>query len=187
MDALYKSELEKITEGHIFYSFENKEAYLNNLISFILSGIENQHQILIIESMRYLPIVRATIDKLVSVEHQSTIRVVNNYEYYLSSGDFNTYTILTHFANDLSLLKKENSSIRTWAHVEWASSEPDAQLLMDFELSSDDFVLEERMLSVCAYSTKHLTSNLSVALEQSHKYVMTDETLSVSTLYKNEH
>ena len=183
MDALYKSGLEKITEGHVFYGFENQEAYLNNLISFILSGIENHQQILIIENMRYLPIVRAKIDKLISAENQSTIRLVNNYEYYLSSGDFNTHTILTHFANDLSLLKKENSSIRTWAHVEWASSQPDAQLLKDFELSSDDFVLEERMLSVCAYSSKHLTSNLSVALEQSHKYVMTDDTLSISTLY----
>lgn len=184
MDALYKSELEKINEGHVFYGFENKEAYLNNLISFILSGIENQQQILIIENMRYLPIVKSKIDMLISAEHQPSIRVVNNYEYYLSSGDFNTQAILTHFANDLSLLKKENSSIRTWAHVEWASAQPDAQLLNEFELSADDFVLEEGMLSVCAYSSRHLTSNLSLALEQAHKYVMTDETLSLSPQYE---
>ena len=35
MDATHKSELEKITEGHIFYEFQDEEVYFNNLINFV--------------------------------------------------------------------------------------------------------------------------------------------------------
>lgn len=51
MDATYKSELEKITEGHIFYKFQDEEVYFNNLVTFIQSGIKNKQQVLIIENM----------------------------------------------------------------------------------------------------------------------------------------
>lgn len=183
MDALYKTELEKLTKGHIFYRFQDEEAYLENLISFIFTGIENKQQILIIENMRNLPKIKAKIDLLVSDEQQTSIRLVNNFEYYLSKGDFHTPTILNYFQKDLSALKNLNTPIRTWAHVEWTSSEPDAELLKEFESTADEFVLKEEMLSVCAYSSTHLTSTMNIALEQLHNYVLTDDSLSVSSLY----
>ncbi|MFC6038981.1 MEDS domain-containing protein [Paenisporosarcina macmurdoensis] len=183
MDTLYKTELEKITKGHIFYRFQDEEAYLKNLISFILAGIENKEQILIIENMRNLPKIKDKIDMLISDEQQTSIRLVNNFEYYLSKGDFHTPTILNFFQKDLSALKNLNTSIRTWAHVEWTSSEPDTELLKEFESTADKFVLKEDMLSVCAYSSSHLTSTMNIALEQLHKYVLTDGSLSVSSLY----
>ena len=86
MDATYKSELEKITVGHIFYEFQDEEVYFNNLINFIQSGIENKQQVLIIENMRNLPKVRTKIDLLFNEEQQRSIRLVNNFEYYLSNG-----------------------------------------------------------------------------------------------------
>jgi hypothetical protein len=183
MEEANQMELEEITEGHVFYRFLDQEIYISNLISFIKSGIENKQQILIIENMRYLPKVREMIHMLVSEENQSAIRIVNNFEYYLSKGDFNTQNIVTHFQNDISALENSKSSIRTWAHVEWASSDPDAELLHEFESVADDFVIKERMLSVCAYSGALLTPNLSTALEQLHYYVMTDDTFSISPTY----
>lgn len=62
MDILYKSELENITEGHVFYDFQDEQAYFNNLLSFIRTGIETKQQILIIENMRNLPKVKKIID-----------------------------------------------------------------------------------------------------------------------------
>ncbi|MCZ8537087.1 MEDS domain-containing protein [Paenisporosarcina quisquiliarum] len=184
MDALYKSELEKITVGHVFYEFQEEEAYLNNLISFIRSGIEGKQHILIIENMRNLPKVRTVINMLFSEEQQSSIRLVNNFEYYLSNGDFNTQSILNHFQQDLEQLTETNTTIRTWAHVEWASSEPDVELLKEFESTADAFVTERRLLSVCAYSSTHLSPNLASVLELRHEYIMNDETLSLSPLYE---
>ena len=183
MDELYKTELHQISEGHVFYQFQEEEAYMNNLLAFIKSGLENKEQILIIESMRILPKVREKINILVEGNHQSSIRLVNNYEYYLSKGDFHTQTIINYFQSDIVAIKKTNSTIRTWAHVEWTSSEPDIELLKEFESIADNFVSEESMLSVCTYSSALLTPNLINALDELHTYVMTDNTFSRSSLY----
>lgn len=183
MTADYNKNLDNLSKGHVFYEFQDEETYMKNLISFIKSGIDNKQPILIIESMRILPKIRERIDMFVSEEQKSTIRLVNNFEYYLSKGDFHTPTIINYFQKDLSSLSEFNSPIRTWAHVEWTSSQPDNELMKEFESTANDFVLEENMLSVCAYSSTHLSPNMTVALEELHQYVMTDESFSVSSLY----
>lgn len=183
MDVLNTIDLTDMKKGHVYYRFQCDEAYLNNLIEFIKLGLENNQQVLIIESMRNLPKVQEMIDKVIKEEHKPSIRLVNNYEYYLSKGDFHTQTIVHHFQKDLSSFNKPNSAIRTWAHVEWASSKPDADLLKEFESTADDLVMNAKLLSVCAYSSDHLTYDLNIVLEQFHNYVMTDETLLKSALY----
>lgn len=181
METLLQSNFTNVTEGHVFYRFQDGDSYIDHLVSFIETGLDRNEQILIIESMRNLPKISAQINSLFTVEQQSSIRLVNNYDYYVSNGDFNTRTILTHFQKDLTLYKNINSSIRTWAHVEWVSTEPIAQLI---EPQSDDFVIQERMVSVCAYSSASLSSSLNDALEQDHKYIMTDDDFSLSSLYE---
>jgi hypothetical protein len=175
--------LEKLTEGHVFYRFQDEEVYINKLISFIKTGIERKQHILIIENMRTIIKIQSKINILFSKEQLQYIFLVNNFDYYLSSGDFNTKTILNFFQKDLTTLKKLNSSIRTWAQVEWASTEPDEKLLKEFESHADDFVKEARMLSVCAYVSNRLSSRLNTALEQFHKYIMTDDEFHLSSLY----
>lgn len=183
MDILNTIDLEEMKAGHVFYRFHCHEAYLNNLSHFIKTGLDNNQQVLIIESMRNLPKVQALIEKGISEEKKPSIRLVNNFEYYLAKGDFHTQTILHHFQKDLSSFNNPDSSIRTWAHVEWASSKPDADLLKEFESTADDLVMNANLLSVCAYSSDHLSTDLNTVLEQVHNYVMTDETLLESTLY----
>ncbi|WP_010198653.1 MEDS domain-containing protein [Bacillus sp. m3-13] len=182
--AFTPQNLESITEGHVYYRFKEIDVYLDHLLSFIDSGINNKENILIIESMKNLPKIKDTIKQRYSEDQQSAIRIVNNFDYYFSGGDFNTKTILGHFEKDVTILKKNNRSIRTWAHVEWASDEPDAEQLQEYEITSDDFVVREGMLSVCAYSCNSLSPVLHSALEQVHKYVMTDDDFYTSESYK---
>ena len=175
--------LETTTEGHIFYRFHDEGVYINKLITFIKVGIERKQHILIIENMRTILKIKSKIELMFSDEQLQSILMVNNFDYYLSSGDFNTKTILKYFKKDISTIKRYNSSIRTWARVEWASNEPDEELLKEFESSADDFVTEARMLSVCAYVSNRLSSSLKTALEQFHKYLMTDDEFHLSSLY----
>ncbi|EDL65627.1 MEDS domain-containing protein [Bacillus sp. SG-1] len=175
--------LETLTEGHVFYRFQNEEVYIDKLLSFIKTGIERKQHILIIENMRTTLKIKSKIDSIFSDEQLQCISLVNNFDYYLSSGDFNTKVIIEYFQKDLSVLKKFNSSIRTWAQVEWASTEPDEELLRKFESSADDFVIEARMLSVCAYDSHRLNPRLNTTLEQLHKYIMTDDTFQLSPFY----
>ncbi len=53
----------KFDKGHVFYRFENKQFYMNSLMTFIKSGLESKQYILIIESMRTLPQIKAKIDE----------------------------------------------------------------------------------------------------------------------------
>lgn len=182
-DSKHQLDLDTITGGHVFYRFQDEEVYVSKLISFIRTGIERKQHILIIENLRMILKIKPQIDSIFSDEQLSSILLVNNFDYYLSNGDFNTKTILKHFQKDISTLKKHNSSIRTWAQVEWASTEPDAELLKEFESTADDFVIEERMISVCAYCSNRLSSKLNSTLEQGHKYVMTDDKIFLSSLY----
>lgn len=153
--------LTNIDVGHIFYRFQKAESYIDNLLSFIKAGLDRNQQILIIDSMRNLPMIIEKIQYIYTAEQHASISLVNNYDYYLSNGDFNTHNIQTHFQKDLSLSKNQNLSIRTWAHVEWVSTEPDTQLLKSFESQSDVLVLSENILSVCAYSVANLSSTLN--------------------------
>ncbi|MEH7886927.1 MEDS domain-containing protein [Bacillus sp. JJ1609] len=184
METVYQSNFTNVTEGHVFYRFQDGDSYIDHLVSFIETGLDRNEQILIIESMRNLPKISAKMNSLFTVEQQSSIRLVNNYDYYVSNGDFNTQTILTHFQKDLTFCKNITSSIRTWAHVEWVSTEPIAQLLTKIDPQADDFAIQERMVSVCAYSSASLSSSLNDTLEEDHKYIMTDDDFSLSSLYE---
>ncbi|MFP7737260.1 MEDS domain-containing protein [Priestia aryabhattai] len=177
------SSSKKFDKGHVFYRYEDNQFYINNLMSFIKNGLESKQRILIIESMRTLPQIKAKIDKEFNHQQKESIRLVNNFDYYLANGDFHTETILTHFQEDLSMLKMKNTWIRTWAHVEWASEEPDVLLLEKFESTADNFVKEEGMISICAYAADSLSSTLDATLQQLHQYIMTDDTFFISPFY----
>jgi len=176
--------LQDLMEGHVYYRFQDEVVYLNHLMSFIHSGLENKQQILIIDSMKNIPKIKASLEKLYTPEQISKVRIVNNFDYYLSNGDFHTKTILTHFQQDLSILKNSKQPIRTWAQVEWCSNYPDAELVRNFESIADDYVMNERLLSVCAYSQKALTPELDTTLEELHNYRMTDDEFVVSPSYR---
>ncbi|MBM7620886.1 hypothetical protein JOC95_002741 [Bacillus tianshenii] len=176
--------IEAITDGHVFYRYRDQQVYLNNLIAFISSGLKNNQHILIVESMKNIPKLKREMEKSFSKEQISTVRLVNNFDYYFAGGDFNTQTILDHFQKDITILKNLNPTFRTWAHVEWASDNPDATLLKEYESEADDFVTKENLISVCAYSQASLTPELNSVLEQVHNYVMTDDEFYASSLYR---
>ncbi|MBZ6488538.1 MEDS domain-containing protein [Priestia aryabhattai] len=173
----------KFDKGHVFYRYEDNQFYINHLMSFIKNGLDSKQRILIIESMRTLPLIKANINKRFNHKQQESIRLVNNFDYYLANGDFHTETILTHFQEDLSMLKMKNTMIRTWAHVEWASEKPDVLLLEEFESTADNFVKEEGLVSVCAYAADSLSSTLDTTLQQLHQYIMTDHNFFISPFY----
>jgi len=183
MEALNEVKLVTLHKGHVFYQFQSEETYLSNLMLFIRSGLENNQHILVIESMRNISKVRNRMKRILNEEQQSSIYLVDNFDYYFLNGDFNTENILKHFKKDISIIKKQNPSIRTWTHVEWTSSEPDATILNEFESTSDDYVIQEGLLSVCAYSQNSLSPVLKETLEKVHNYVMTDEELCLSMMY----
>ncbi len=177
------SSSKKFDKGHVFYRFEDKQFYINNLMSFIKNGLESKQRILIIENMRALPLIKATIDKKFIHKQKESIRLVNNFDYYLANGDFHTKNYSYSFSRRFVYVENKNTMIRTWAHVEWASEKPDVLLLEEFESTADNFVEEEGMVSVCAYAADSLSSTLDTTLQQLHQYIMTDHNFFISPFY----
>ncbi|MFC7784085.1 MEDS domain-containing protein [Rossellomorea sp. GCM10028870] len=102
MEALNGVKLVTLKKGHVFYQFQAKEAYLNNLMLFIRSGLEKNQHMLVIESMRNINKVRNRINRICRKEQQSFIYLVDNFDYYFLNGDFNTRNILNHFKKDIA-------------------------------------------------------------------------------------
>lgn len=184
MNTFYRPvTLTDLNKGHVYYHFKDEEIYLQKVASYIHAGLKNKDQILLIESMKLSDKVSRYIKDHFSEEEQNSIRLVNNFDYYSGSSKFNIASILAYFDRDLRSLSDKNVRLRTWAHVEWMSDMSDADLLKSFEISSDEFILNENILSVCAYRDSSLTDDANAALEQSHKYVMTDDQFLLSKNY----
>ncbi|MEK3805442.1 MEDS domain-containing protein [Bacillus sp. FSL H8-0547] len=184
MKTFYKPvTLTDLNEGHVYYHFKDEEIYLEKVASYIQDGLKKNDQILLIESMKLSGKVSHYIENHFTEEEQNSIRLVNNFDYYSGNSKFNIASILAYFDRDLGSLSDKNVRLRTWAHVEWMSNMSDAALLESFETTSDEFVLNENILSVCAYRDASLTDDANAALEQSHKYIMTDNQFRFSESY----
>ncbi|MDX8290437.1 MEDS domain-containing protein [Metabacillus indicus] len=184
MNTFYRPvTLTDLNKGHVYYHFKDEEIYLQKVASYIHDGLKQNDQILLIESMKFSGKVSHYIENHFSEEEQNSIRLVNNFDYYAGSSKFNIASILAYFDRDAKSLSDKNVRLRTWAHVEWMSGTSDAALLKSFETSSDEFILNENILSVCAYRDASLTDDANAALEQSHKYVMTDDQFQLSQNY----
>jgi hypothetical protein len=49
--------IEKNESVHIYYNIDDMRSYLDNLVSYIVSGIEQERHTLVIESERLIPLV----------------------------------------------------------------------------------------------------------------------------------
>lgn len=178
-------DLHTLQKGHVYYKFQDERKYMQHLISFIQTGLEHNNRILIIDNMRNIPKIENSIENLFTQEQKSNIRLVNNFQYYLTNGGFNSQYIVSNFKDNLASLNHPTSSIRSWANVEWASTRPSLELMEEFEAAADECICHEYLLSVCAYSSIRLNEDLHQVLQKVHPYVMTDESFTLSQLYNH--
>ncbi|QNF29766.1 MULTISPECIES: MEDS domain-containing protein [Metabacillus] len=167
-------DLQQSTCYHIFYSFNDLERYLENAISYILSGIEQGDYVFVIENERIFPLLYKKIEPLLTKVQLDKIKHVNNFDFYCSNGDFHPPTIVAYFSNMLEIYIEKNASIRTWAHVEWGDLQEITCKIEEFEQAANKAVQSMKIISVCAYDEDRLTESLKASLISSHEYTLTD-------------
>ncbi|MBD8015993.1 MEDS domain-containing protein [Microbacterium sp. APC 3898] len=169
----------KKSEGvHIFYYVEELERYIDNAVSYIVSGIEHGDQVLFVESERLYPIIFKRVKDLVSEEQLKNIHFVNNFTFYWRKGNFHPPTILAYFSDLVSPFMEENLSFRTWGHVEWRDETEIKQKIKEYESAVDQLVPQIKAVSVCAYDAPRVSDSLKEILMNSHKFLMTDDDFS---------
>lgn len=170
--------------AHILYFFENTNTYVQNLVSYVRTGLEFGHEILIIENQTIHQMVKDILGEVVPADHIQRIHFENNSTFYGIHHDFHCRSIVHHFEEILQPLLASGSSVRTWAHVEWREQDDIVDKLRSFEQLADDSVKGMRVMSVCAYDASRTPAALQTVLMRNHEFYMTDEELVKSSLYR---
>ncbi len=171
------------TEGaHIFYLTEEKEAYINNILVFILDGIQSGDYIFIVENPRLTPIISQRLKPLATEEELKSVRFANNFEFYWSEGNFLPVSIIQYFKNTLQTATSKGQLFRTWGHVEWGSGQDMEQEILVYDKSASQFITDNKFIAVCAYDSPRVSEELQMQLRERHSYLMEDDRISVITV-----
>ncbi|MBT2638257.1 MULTISPECIES: MEDS domain-containing protein [unclassified Bacillus (in: firmicutes)] len=167
----------KETGAHIFYTFENEEKYVDNLIVYITAAIGIGNHIMIIENDRIMPEIQKRIQAEFGEEQQEMIHTINNYDFYCYRGNFHKETILSYLENMIAPFLQNNIPIQTWAHVEWRDQKEIFQNLGEYEKEADLMLQATNLITICGYDSKRVPDSLKETLLVCHDYYMTDDTV----------
>ncbi len=168
---------------HIFYKINEQDAYIRNLIAYIESALEQDDHILLIESQRIMNILRDELKIRLTKEQMKSIQMLNNFDYYVSTGSFQPAIIFDHLSRTLQPFFDKGISVRIWAHVEWGQQEGIVPILEEFECEADRVVGERGLYLVCAYDHNRLPDTLEEKLMKCHEYIMSENDIILSELY----
>lgn len=167
--------LQKPEGQHILYCYKDSHFYIENAVSFILTGIKRGDYVVVVENDRLSELIKEKVKSHLCIDQLNRINYVNNFDFYFSNGDFHTTTIISSFVNLLDSCYEKTRSFRTWAHVEWGGLQEIACKIMDFEVASNQTVHSMNITSVCAYDHDRLSESLKESLMDSHPYQLTDD------------
>lgn len=171
--------------GHIVYLYEDADRYFDNAAAYVTSGVHHGHQILFIDSEIWYRRLLLKLETLLTAEQLESVHYIDSYEFYRLYGDFHCHSITQHFEAILQPYLERGDSVRTWAHVEWAEQDDIPAKIEGFERTADCCVIDNGILSVCAYGARNISASLQLSLLRNHEYMMTDEELVVSSLYRS--
>ncbi|MEH7092985.1 3-ketoacyl-ACP reductase, partial [Priestia megaterium] len=62
---------------HIYYNIDDMKSYLDNLVSYIVSGIEQKRHTLVIESERLIPLIFEKLEGILTKDQLTYIHTIN--------------------------------------------------------------------------------------------------------------
>jgi PAS domain S-box-containing protein len=170
--------------GHILYISDEINHYIENAVSYILTGIEQGHQVVIIENLLRYEYIYQRLQEELSQGELAKVHFMDNHEFYQCYIDFHCESIINHFAKRIKQFQEQHISIRTWAHVKWKEQGEILSKLDNYECMADNNVCSSGLISVCAYDGHEISAALHNVLLRNHEYLMTDHELVKSPLYK---
>lgn len=166
--------LKNLNEGHIIYFFEYMDPYIQNVIDFVISGLEQNQYSIIIENDRIIPLIQKGLKDLLSDTQLNKIKFVNNYDFYFAKGSFQCASIFDYLPRLIKGYSKQTFSVRSWAHVEWGDVLEVHENITNSEKEADVIVKENRLLSVCAYDSVRVSETTRNRLITHHNFLIHD-------------
>ncbi|MBM7579425.1 MEDS domain-containing protein [Jeotgalibacillus terrae] len=163
---------------HVLYSYGEREIYLQTVLTYILDSISAKEMIVLIENERNFRQLMIRLKKLVSVEQLEYVHFINSFDFYFSSGDYNPSSITAYFEKEIEPYLNNKKPFRSWAHVEWNSSDMPYELIHSLEKTIDETVNQIGFPLICAYKKTDMPASLHSILIQSHPYILSENMLS---------
>ncbi|MGG3449836.1 ATP-binding protein [Domibacillus aminovorans] len=184
--ALTKN-MELMSGSHLLYIYSDQEKYIENAVSFLTTGLELGHGVVVIEHpLTYEAFKSSLTVKGFSQEQLDTIIFANNEEFYDIHKSFDIPAIVQTFSALIEPYLDQDIPVRTWAKVRWGENQCCLQeLLSSFEKRADQLIEPLRLFSVCVYNGGELSADIHIEMMKSHPYMMTDTELLPSMFYKN--
>ena len=173
--------LEQSKGVHVFYYSCELESYIQNAVSYILSGIEQEDIIIMIENERIYPLIYKRLVLKLTKEQLGKIYFFNNLKFYWLNNNFYPQTILSYFSEIVNPYLEKNKSIRTWGHVEWGDPKDFETTLEEFENEVNKIVSTMKIITICAYNAERVSDTLKEKLMKHHAFFMTDNDINPIT------
>ncbi|WP_264298256.1 MEDS domain-containing protein [Bacillus sp. B1-b2] len=125
---------------------------MTQLLSYIKEGIEAEEYIILVENEKNYALINQELEHLFSVKQREYLHFVNSLDFYFSSGSYHPPAITEYFNKVFQPYITKQLTVRSWAHVEWATFSSPYYLVEDFENIVDKAVNELQFPLVCAYS-----------------------------------
>ena len=175
---------------HIVYTYRDVQKYLENLLAFIVEGIEKEQLIICVDKKEYLDDLSNRLKDMGFTENQlSEVILANSADFYAVQETFNIEQININFAELIGPYFTATRETRIWGSVVWCDQDQE-QLKTRMSLHEhnyDCFVSENpNVLAVCAYDALTLPASFMNAILQTHEFHMTDTDFAPSHLYRKE-
>lgn len=136
--------------AHLLYAFNSMDNYVKTVVNYILDGFAKEKSIILIENEKYLPYVIKELKVHLTDNEIEKIHIVNNFDFYFSTGSYHPPAILGHIKKMYKPLLEQNKSIRTWTHVEWSTIEGPLAIVEELEKVVDKLSADMGLTIMCA-------------------------------------
>lgn len=172
--------------SHILYFYIEPEQYIQNAVSFIRHGITLEQNVVIIENHEIWSRMEVILREEVNVSLLDRyVRHIDNNDFYGLHDQFAVNQILQNLNSIVQPYLDTKADLRLWGNVRWNPQSDILSKLQSYEDQCDITISEMGFLTVCAYDGNTVPAMIQTKLMKNHEYLMTDETLVQSSLYKN--
>lgn len=172
-------EIRNNSGAHIFYLTKQTQLYLDNIVVFILDGLKNDDNVLIVENKRLTPLIQQRIHSILTDQELAKVHFFDSFTFYWQKGSFLPSEIVNHFSEEGVASSLAHQRFRTWGHIEWGSQEDMEEELILYEENVDQLITASNLIAVCAYDADRLENSLQNRLQKYHDYLMRDDQIIV--------
>lgn len=169
--------------AHILYIYDSLEGYIDNAVAFIRTGLQQLHEIVLIDSPENKRLIYERLSGLILEQEFEHIHFFDQQEFYNKHGAFHVKLILDSLSHLFQPFLDRKLTLRSWGHVYWRDQEDIFEQLQKYECHCDTSVSEWGIIGVCIYDGHKVPASVQNELMKSHEYVMTDTTLVKSSFY----